>query len=164
MHDERRPPQPPAAGAGARLAGRRGARGAGLAGGQTVRDVNPGSGRLTTPAGSGPPGPLVQGGAADAAAMEVFAAAPDHAGNVVIADVEHQRIRVAAARTGTFYGRAMTAGDIYAVAGTGHPGFSGEGGLATAAELHGPAGAAADGAGNLVIADTGDGRIREVAG
>ena len=42
--------------------------------------------------------------------------------------------------TGTFYGQAMTAGDIYTVAGNGTGGFSGDGGPATTAELvHRPA-------------------------
>ena len=68
-----------------------------------------------------------------------------------------------AARTGTFYGKAMTGGDIYTVAGDGTFGFSGDGGPATSAELNGPQGVAVDAAGNLLIADTGNGRIRVVA-
>jgi DNA-binding beta-propeller fold protein YncE len=40
----------------------------------------------------------------------------DDAGNVVIADLTDNRIRVVAARTGTFYGQQMTAGNIYTVA------------------------------------------------
>ena len=38
---------------------------------------------------------------------------------MLIADVLNQRIRVVAAGTGTFYGQAMTAGDIYTIAGDG---------------------------------------------
>jgi hypothetical protein len=45
---------------------------------------------------------------------------------------------VVAARTGAFYGKAMTAGDIYTVAGRALHGFSGDGGPATAAKLNGP--------------------------
>ncbi len=86
----------------------------------------------------------------------------DGAGNLVIADSGSNKVRVVAVTTGTSYGRAMTAGDIYTVAGTGHPGFSGEGGLATKAELHGPDAVTVDGAGNLVIADTDNSRIRVV--
>ena len=59
----------------------------------------------------------------------------DGAGNLVIADTDNQRVRVVAASTGTFYGQAMTAGDIYTVAGNGTSGFSGDGGPATSAEL-----------------------------
>ena len=55
----------------------------------------------------------------------------DAAGNLVLADSGSNRIRVVAERTGTFYGQAMTAGDIYIVAGIGgHEGFSGDGGPA----------------------------------
>ena len=43
----------------------------------------------------------------------------DASGDVVIADSDSNRIRVVAARTGTFYGQSMTAGDIYTVAGNG---------------------------------------------
>src|SRR6266702_792448 len=70
---------------------------------------------------------------------------------------------VAAARPGTFYGHAMTSGDIYTVAGDGTAGFSGDGGPATSAELNAPASAAVDGAGNLVIADSFTARVRAVA-
>ena len=62
--------------------------------------------------------------------------------------------------TGTFYGQAMTAGDIYTVAGTGIGGFSGDGSPATSAELNGPRRVTVDGAGNLLIADRGNNRIR----
>ena len=72
-------------------------------------------------------------------------------------------MRVVAARTGEFYGRAMTAHDIYTVAGTGIQGFSGVGGPATAAKLSRPSDVVPDAAGNLVIADTGNDRIRVVA-
>jgi hypothetical protein len=41
---------------------------------------------------------------------------------MVIADTGNFRVRVVAARTGTFYGRAMTAGNIYTVAGNGMKG------------------------------------------
>ena len=69
---------------------------------------------------------------------------------------------MAAASSGTFYGKAMTAGDIYTIAGNGTAGFSGDGGPATSAELNSPQGVAADAAGNLLIAD-GSNRIRVVA-
>jgi hypothetical protein len=71
---------------------------------------------------------------------------------------------VVAATSGTFYGQAMTAGDIYSVVGDHKGGFSGNGGPATSARLWGPEGVAVNGAGDLVIADTGSGRVRVVSG
>jgi prepilin signal peptidase PulO-like enzyme (type II secretory pathway) len=50
-----------------------------------------------------------------------LAVAVDGAGNLVIADMTDGLIRVVAASTGTLYGQAMTAGDIYAVAELGSP-------------------------------------------
>ena len=57
----------------------------------------------------------------------------------------------------------MTAGDVYMVAGNGESGYSGDGGLATAAELGEPTGLAVDSSGDLFIADTSNNVIREVA-
>ena len=68
-----------------------------------------------------------------------------------------------AATTGTFYGVAMTAGDIYTVAGNGTMGSRETAGRRTSAELDGPGGVAVDGAGNLVVADTFNNRVRVVA-
>jgi sugar lactone lactonase YvrE len=87
----------------------------------------------------------------------------DAAGNIVVADGSANSIRVIAESSGTYYGRKMTAGDIYTVAGTGTAGFSGDGGPAVQAQLSDPAGVAADRAGNLVIADTGNNRVRVAA-
>jgi len=128
-----------------------------------VREVSPQTGRLTTPVGTGTAGPLGDGGPAASAALSTCGAALDHSGNLVIADLGGSRIRVVAASTGTLYGQAMTAGDIYTVAGTGQFGFAGEGHLATTAMLDGPSAVAVDGAGNLVIADSGNERVRVVA-
>ncbi len=90
-------------------------------------------------------------------------AVADGSGNAVIADTFNNRVRVVAARTGKYYGQAMTAGHIYTVAGTGKPGSSGDGGPAARARLDAPEGVAVDGAGNLVIADGGNNRVRVVA-
>ena len=73
------------------------------------------------------------------------------------------RVQVVAHKTGTFYGQPMAAGHIYTVAGTGTGGFSGDGGPATEATLY-PVGVAVDATGNLLIADTGDFRVRMVTG
>jgi trimeric autotransporter adhesin len=122
------------------------------------------AGDIYTVAGDGMAGYSGDGGPATSAELSGPAGvAVDAAGNAVIADTGNGRIRVVAARTGSFYGHAMTAGHIYTVAGDGMAGYSGDGGPATSAELSGPAGVAVDAAGNLAIADTGNGRIRVVA-
>ena len=69
----------------------------------------------------------------------------DRAGNLVINERIGRRIRVVAVRTGTFYGQAMTAGDIYTVFGDGSGGHL--------------AGMAVDRAGNLVFANIFDNRV-----
>jgi hypothetical protein len=52
---------------------------------------------------------------------------------------------------------------ISTVAGTGNPGYSGDGGTANTATLDNPLGVAVDAAGNLYIADCYNNRIRKVA-
>jgi trimeric autotransporter adhesin len=52
---------------------------------------------------------------------------------------------------------------INTIAGNGTPGYSGDGGPASSAELNSPSGLAVDGTGNLYIADPANNRIREVA-
>jgi DNA-binding beta-propeller fold protein YncE len=90
--------------------------------------------------------------------------AVDAAGNLVIADLDNNRIQVVAASSGTFYGQAMTAGDMYTVAGTGIAGYSGDGRLATKATLNRPHDVAVNAAGDLYIADSFNNRVRMVAG
>jgi len=133
-----------------------------IADGGSVRKVTS-SGHLTTPAGTGDAGPLMNGGPAARTAVGTCGLAVDHSGNMVIADHEHSQIRVVPASTGTFYGQPMTAGHIYGVAGTGTAGFSGDGGPATAAELAGPADVKLDAAANLVLTDGANNRVRVVA-
>ena len=134
-----------------------------IAGEQTVRRVNPATDFLTTPAGTDAISPVGDGGPATKANVQTCGTATDHDGNLLIANYEDQRIQLVAARSGTFYGQAMTAHDIYTVAGNGSSGFSGDGGVATSAELNFPGTVAVDGAGNLVIADTANYRVRVVA-
>ena len=57
----------------------------------------------------------------------------------------------------------MTEGDIYTIAGTGTGGFSGDGGPAASAQFKLPADVTVDPAGNLLIADSHNHRIRMVA-
>lgn len=92
------------------------------------------------------------------------AVAVDAGQDVAIADTSNNRIRMIAATSGTFYGQAMTAGDIATVAGNGVAGFLGDSHQAGAAELNSPQATGVDGSGNLLIVDTGNGRVREVNG
>jgi len=123
-----------------------------------------GSGGLATPAGTGvASGPLGVGGPAARADLSTCGVAVDRFGNLVIADVLHDQIAVVAAKTGMFYGQAMTAGDIYAVAGDGRQGVSGPGAVATQTALGDPVAVAVDANGNLVISESGfssGGRVR----
>ena len=110
------------------------------------------------PGSVGDGGPALQAGVCDPGGVTV-----NGAGNVVIADSLDNRVRMIAATSGTFYGVAMTAGDIYTVAGTGTGGDSGDGGPGAQAEVYVPGGVALDRAGNLLIADSGNWQVRVVA-
>jgi hypothetical protein len=122
------------------------------------------AGDIYTVAGDGNAGFSGDGGPATSAEFsDPSWVAVDGAGNLVITDAGNNRVRVVAAATGTFYGQAMTAGDVYTVAGDGPYAFSGDGGPGTSAELASPEGVALDGA-NLVIADNGNCRVRMLTG
>ena len=110
------------------------------------------AGVITTAAGTGERGYGGDGGAATAAQLRSpMGVAVDGAGNLYIADENDQRIR-----------KVDAAGVITTAAGTGERGYGGDGGAAVRAQLDSPAGAAADGAGNLYIIDSGNQRIRKV--
>src|SRR6185437_15820824 len=110
------------------------------------------AGDIYTVAGDGTAGFAGDGSPATSAELDYpLAVAVDAAGNLLIGDGFNTRVRVVAARTGTFYGQPMTAGDIYTVVGGGTDGL-GNGGPATSAELGIPEGIVVDSAGNLVIA------------
>ncbi len=103
-------------------------------------------------AGTGANGSAGDGMAAAAATLSLpqfVLAALD--GTLFISDPGNHRIH-----------RLLTNGTIIAFAGTGHPGFSGDGGGALSAELNRPTGLALDASGNLFIADTNNNRIRKV--
>jgi len=121
------------------------------------------AGDIYTVAGNGSPTYAGDGSPAISAGLDPAGIAVDAAGNIVFADYFNSRVRVVAARSGTFYGQAMTAGDIYTVAGSAAYGFAGDGGPATAAEIDDPQGVAVDGAGNVVFDDFASMRIRVVA-
>jgi NHL repeat len=123
------------------------------------------AGRIYGVAGTGHAGYSGDGGPARAAQLRYpGGVAFDAAGKLVIADGNNNRIRVVAGPAGTFYGRAMTAGDIYTVAGDGTGGFSGDGGPATTAQLSAPDAVAVDPAGDILAADAGNNRVRQIGG
>jgi trimeric autotransporter adhesin len=119
-------------------------------GNNRIRKVS--NGTITTVAGNGTAGFSGDGGPATSAQL-VFpqSVAVDSAGNLYIADYTNHRIR------------KVSNGVITTIAGNGTPGFSGDNGPATSAQLNLPRGVAVDSAGNLYIADTNNSRIRKVS-
>ncbi len=107
---------------------------------------------ITTIAGSGSTaGFSGDGGPATAATMtKTFGLAKDATGNIYVADFDNNRIR-----------KIDASGIITTFAGNGSGAFTGDGGPATAASLHGPVGIAFAG-GSLYICDNMNYRIRKV--
>src|ERR1035438_2466947 len=109
-------------------------------------------GSIQTIAGTGTASFSGDGGPAKLAALNVAVdVSADYAGNLFIADQSNHRIR-----------KIAPDGTISTVAGTGTPGYSGDGGPAVDAQINTPTGIRADKAGNLYIADVGHPRIRKV--
>ncbi len=106
-----------------------------------------------------------QGGSATNSPLNPYGVYVDSSGNLYIADDSDNRVEEIPATSGTHWGIAMTAGDIYTVAGsaTGTEGNSGDGGPATSALLNYPGSVTVDSDGDLIIADTDNSRIQMVA-
>jgi len=120
-----------------------------IAGLNRVRKVDQ-NGTITTVAGNGNPGwTSGDGGPAISAALGVGGIAVDAAGNLYI--IDGNRVR-----------KVDHNGIITTVAGNGNPGYSGDGGPATSAELCSPQRVALDVYGDLYIADTFNYCIRKV--
>ena len=73
----------------------------------------------------------------------------DRSGNILVSSFYADVVRVVAARSGRFYGRPMTGGDIYTIAGGGTQ--SGSGHLATRTAIGYPADMAVDRSGNVIM-------------
>jgi sugar lactone lactonase YvrE len=132
--------------------------------GNVLRTIDLASGDEHPLAGDGYGGFAGDGGPASSSELNQPAGvATDASGDVFVVDQDDNRIREIPAVSGTQFGIAMVAGDIYTVAGDGTEGFTGDGGPATAAELALPEGIAVDPQGDIFVADTFNGRVREVA-
>ncbi|HET9771376.1 MAG TPA: hypothetical protein VFS16_10840 [Acidimicrobiia bacterium] len=111
------------------------------------------SGVVTTIAGNGYRGSGGDGGPATEASLDTpHGVAVDNRGHVYIADSPNHRIRVV----------DLAAGTIRTVAGTGSEGYSGDGGPAAQARLNRPRFLLVAGDGSLIVADTGNYRVRRV--
>jgi len=118
------------------------------------------SGVISLFAGNGAPGFSGDGGLATSAECELNIPGPSApineveyaSGNVFIADKRNNRIRIVNA-----------SGIIGTFAVNGIQSYSGDGGVATSAEIGSPSGVAMDSYGNLFIADTYNNRIRKVS-
>jgi len=119
--------------------------------GNRVRSI---SGRkVLTVVGTGEAGYSGDGGPATAARLNSpHALAFDSQGNLYIADTLNHSIR-----------RVDRRGVVTTVAGTGEPGYSGDGAPGTAARLSSPAGVAIGFGDTVYIADTGNNRVRQLA-
>ena len=120
------------------------------------------AGDIYTVAGDGSWGSSGDGGPAVKAGMLPDAVATDAAGNLIISDA-NCRVRLVAVKTGTMYGRRMTAGDVYTIAGSGQLGNSGSGGPASKAKFDYLGGATVDRYGNVVFSDSVSGVVWVVA-
>jgi sugar lactone lactonase YvrE len=120
-------------------------------GNNRVRRIS--AGQIATIAGTGAQGFAGDAGPATAAELnEPSGIAATADGRIFIADTANQRIRVISA-----------GGTISTYAGTGLAGSSGDNGPAIAAQLNRPTGLALDAAGDLLIADEDNHRLRRIA-
>jgi class 3 adenylate cyclase len=119
--------------------------------GNLVRRINTDH-TVTTVAGTGRAGFSGDGGPATSADLYgPQSIAIDSAGDIFIADSQNNRVR-----------RVDPAGIITTIAGSGQPGFRGDGGPATKAELNDPTGVAIGFGNTVLIADSANNRVRAV--
>lgn len=120
-----------------------------------VRSVDLKTGKITRVAGAGTVGYAGDGGPArDALLNEPYEVRFDSKGNMVFVEMKNAVVRKVDAKTGI----------ISTVAGTGTPGYSGDGGPATQAQLNQPHSIVIDENDNIFICDIRNGRVRKVDG
>lgn len=118
-----------------------------------VRKVDLKTGIITTVAGTGKKGYSGDGGPATKATFnEVYAVVISSEGDLYLTDRLNACIRKVDGKTGI----------IATVAGTGKPGYSGDGGPGNKAQLREPNDCFLDGKGGLLIADVADWRVRRL--
>ncbi|MCW3123120.1 MAG: hypothetical protein JWQ38_2612 [Flavipsychrobacter sp.] len=119
------------------------------AGNGTIRKID-NAGIISTVAGTGIIGNTGDGGPATAARLSLNGISVDSSGNIFTVD-GHRLCR-----------KINALGIITTIAGTGTSGFSGDGGPATAAQLHNTTSVTTDGAGNVYISDYDNYRLRKI--
>ncbi len=118
-----------------------------------IRKIAVASGKIFTIAGSTLVGDAGDGGQAIAAKLnKPSAVALDASNNIYIADEGNHRIKKVNASTGI----------ITTLVGTGTAGYTGDGSLATAAQLNAPTALVLDASGNIYISDNGNNVVRKV--
>jgi streptogramin lyase len=119
----------------------------------TIRRIDLATGLISTVVGCGQKGYSGDGGPATLARLnEPYELRFDAQGNLFFVEMQNHIVRRVDARTKT----------ITTIAGTGHPGFSGDGGPAVKAQLRQPHSIELDSVGNLYICDIGNNRVRRV--
>ena len=124
-------------------------------GNERIRKINTKTGIITTIAGTGKKSKTKDGILAiESNLSNPLGLAIDKNGNLFYVDRGTNRVRKI----------EITTGIVTTIVGTGKSGFSGDGGLATAAKLSNPTGIGFDKAGNLYVVDRGNNRIRKITG
>jgi hypothetical protein len=116
-----------------------------------IREVNAATGIINTVAGNGSAGFSGDGPALENTLYYPEAVRADVNGNIFISDTDNQRIRW-----------VDGGGTLTTFAGNGTSGFSGDGGAATSAELYQPNALFEDAAGDFLISDSYNLRIRKI--
>jgi hypothetical protein len=118
-----------------------------------IRLINASTGIISTVAGNFTQNFTGDGGPATSSTLDYpFMIALDTSGDVYFSDFGNNVVRVVRKNTG----------NISSIAGNSTPGFSGDGGPATSAELHHPTALRFDGQGNLYIGDQANNIVRYV--
>lgn len=118
-----------------------------------IRRIDLQTGKTKVVAGSGVKGYAGDGGQATAAQMnEPYEVRFDSKGNLITVEMKNAVIRKV----------DMTSGVITTIAGTGTPGYSGDGGPATKAQLNQPHAITLDENDNIYLCDIRNGRVRKI--